>query len=86
MNNISICIIGRKTKDFTEHLTVIRKIEGLKVLKRRNKPFYDITGDINGDDNIATMREALEYMLNNCGAEIEIKDAELRQVFFDMLK
>ena len=86
MNNIDICVICRKTKDLTDRLTVIRSIEGLKVLKRRNKPFYDITGSIAEDSDLATMRQALEYLLNHCGAQIEIKDDELRQAFYEMLK
>ena len=86
MNNISICVICRKSKELTEQLTTIRRIEGLKVLKQRNKPFYDITGSIAADSDLTTMRQTLEYLLNNCGAQIEIKDDELRQVFFEMLK
>ena len=42
MKNIRVCVIGRKTKDFIAEINSIRKIEGIKVLKRRNKPFYDI--------------------------------------------
>ena len=49
MSNIEICVIGRKTPDFTSHLAEIRHISGLKVLKRRNKPFYDITGSLDHD-------------------------------------
>ena len=86
MNNISICVICRKSKELTDNLTTIKSIEGLKVLKRRNKPFYDITGSIAADSDLTTMRQTLEYLLNNCGAQIEIKDDELRQVFFEMLK
>lgn len=86
MNNIDICVICRKSKDLTNNLTVIRNIEGLKVLKRRNKPFYDITGSIAADSDLATMRQALEYLLNHCGAQIEINDDKLRQVFYEMLK
>ena len=86
MNNIDICVIGRKTADFTEHLTVIRKIEGLKVVKRRNKPFYDIRGDITNNNDLSAMAKALQYMLNNCEAEIEIKDDNLRQTILDMVR
>ena len=86
MNNISICVICRKSKALTDQLTVIRSISGIKVLKRRNKPFYDITGSIAADSDLATMRQTLEYLLNHGGAQIEIQDDELRQVFFEMLK
>lgn len=86
MNNIDICVIGRKTEDFTAHLTVIRKIEGLKVVKRRNKPFYDITGDITNNNDLTAMAAALQYMLNHCEAEIEIKDDNLRQTILDMVR
>ena len=86
MNNIDICVIGRKTADFTAHLTVIRSKEGLKVVKRRNKPFYDITGDITNKSDLTAMAEALQYMLNHCEAEIEIKDDSLRQTILDMVR
>ena len=86
MNNIDICVIGRRTKDFTEHLTIIRGINGLRVVKRRNKPFYDITGDITNRVDLNTMAEALQYMLNHCEAELEIKDEALRQTVFDLIK
>lgn len=86
MNNINICIICRKSKDLTDNLTTIKRIDGLKVLKRRNKPFYDITGNITRSDDIATMRQALIYLLNHCEAQIEIKDDELRQAFYEMLR
>ena len=85
MNNIDICLIGRKTPDFTAHLTVIRSIEGLKVVKRRNKPFYDIKGDITNND-LTAMAKVLQYMLNYCEAEIEIKDDDLRQIIVNMVK
>ncbi len=86
MNNISICVICRKSKELTDNLTVIKGIEGLKVLKRRNKPFYDITGSIAADSDLNTMRQTLKDLLNHCGAQIEIQDEELRQLFFELLK
>ena len=86
MSNIDICVIGRRTPDFTEHLTIIRGISGLKVVKRRNKPFYDITGDITNKADLAAMAEAIKYMLVHCGAELEIKDDELRQTVLDLVK
>ena len=86
MNNISICVICRKSKELTDNLTIIKRIEGLKVLKRRNKPFYDITGSIAADSDLTTMRQTLKDLLNQCGAQIEIQDDELRQVFFELLK
>ena len=86
MSNIEMCIVGRRTPDFTTQLTTIRKIEGLKVVKRRNKPFYDITGYINKQDDLKTMVDAIKYMLVNCEAELDIKDEHLRQVVFDMIK
>lgn len=81
-----MCIIGRKTPDFTEHLTIIRKIDGIKVVKRRNKPFYDITGNISKQEDITAMAETIKYLLNNCEAELNIKDEQLQQVIFDMIK
>lgn len=86
MNNIDICVIGRKTPDFTEHLTIIRGISGLKVVKRRNKPFYDITGAVTNDNDLSAMADAIKYMLVHCGAELEIKDDELRQIVLDLVK
>lgn len=86
MSYIDMCIIGRRTPDFTAHLTIIRKINGLKVMKRRNKPFYDITGNVSKQEDIAAMAEAIKYLLNNCEAELDIKDEHLRQVVFDMIK
>ena len=86
MNNIDICVICRKSKELTEQLAVIRNIEGLKVLKQRNKPFYDITGKITSKQDFAAMAEALQYMLNHCEAELDIKDEGLRQTVFDMIK
>ena len=86
MNNIDICVIGRKTQDFTEHLTIIRHIDGLKVVKRRNKPFYDITGEITSKQDFAAMAEALQYMLNHCEAELDIKDKDLQRAILEMFK
>ena len=86
MNNISICVICRKSKELTDNLTIIKSIEGLKVLKRRNKPFYDITGSVAADSDLTTMRQTLKDLLNHCGAQIEIQDEELRQLFFELLK
>ena len=85
MNNIDICVIGRKTADFTAHLTVIRKIEGLKVVKRRNKPFYDITGDITNNNDLTAMAAALQYMLNHCEAELDIKDKDLQRAILEII-
>ena len=76
--NIHICVIGCKTKDFTAHLADIRQIDGLKVLKRRNKPFYDITGDIQSEQAFNVMSAALSYLMTHCEAELEINDAALR--------
>lgn len=78
MNNIEICVIGRKTPDFTSHLAEIRHISGLKVLKRRNKPFYDITGSVSNAADFALMGRALSYLIANCGAELEINDKDLQ--------
>ena len=86
MNNIDICVIGRKTPDFTEQLTIIRGISGLKVVKRRNKPFYDITGAVTNDNDLSAMADAIKYMLVHCGAELEIKDDGLRQTMLDLVK
>ena len=78
MTNIQICVIGRKTQDFTSQITAIRKIDGLKVLKRRNKPFYDITGNVSNNADFARMGQALSYLIANCDAELEINDKELQ--------
>ena len=78
MSSIDICVIGRKTPDFTNHLAEIRHISGLKVLKRRNKPFYDITGSLDNAADFAAMGRALSYLIANCGAELEIKDKDLQ--------
>lgn len=86
MSMIDMCIIGRKTPDFTEHLMIIRKIEGLKVTKRRNKPFYDITGEVTKQDDITAMAEAIKYMLNHCEAELDIKDKQLQEKILDLIK
>ena len=86
MNNIDICVIGRKTPDFIAHLTIIRHIGGLKVVKRRNKPFYDITGEITSNQDFAAMAEALQYMLNHCEAELDIKDKDLQRAILEMFK
>ena len=85
MNNIDICVIGRKTPDFTEHLTIIRHISGLKVIKRRNKPFYDITGEIASNADFNTMAEALQYMLTHCEAELDIKDKDLQRAILEII-
>lgn len=79
MMKIEMCVIGFKNKDFTNHLTEIRKIKGLKVLKRRNKPFYDISGEIEADADLAAMGTALSYLLTHCNAELEINDDDLRE-------
>ena len=86
MSNIDICVIGRKTQDFTAHLTIIRHISGLKVVKRRNKPFYDITGELTSKQDFAAMAEALQYMLNHCEAELDIKDKDLQRAILEMFK
>ena len=85
MSNIDICVIGRRTPDFTEHLTIIRHISGLKVVKRRNKPFYDITGEITSKQDFAVMAEALQYMLNHCEAELDIKDKDLQRAILEII-
>lgn len=82
MNNINICVSGCKTKDFTAHLAIIRGISGLKVMKRRNKPFYDITGAVATETDFRTMEDALSYLLTYCEAEIEINDPALRDIIF----
>lgn len=79
MLKIEMCVIGFKNKDFTNRLTDIRKIKGLKVLKRRNKPFYDISGAIETDADFAAMGAALSYLLTHCNAELEINDDDLRE-------
>ena len=85
MMNIEICVIGRKTPDFTEQLAIIRRIEGLNVLKRRNKPFYDITGCVKNDADFSAMSETLSSLITNCGAELEIKDKILQDKIFKLL-
>ena len=85
MSYINMCIIGRKTPDFTAHLKIIRKIDGLKVIKRRNKPFYDITGVLTNKQDFAAMAEALQYMLNHCEAELDIKDKDLQRAILEII-
>lgn len=85
MTKIEICVIGFKTKEFVEHLTAIRQIDGLKVLKRRNKPFYDITGQLTTEGQFKTMGAELRYLFNNCDAQLEINDNALRERIFDIL-
>ena len=75
---IDICVICRKTPEFLSHLTAIRKIDGVKVLKRRNKPFYDITGIVGNEKDFALMSQTLSYLIANCGAELIIDDTELQ--------
>ena len=82
MSNINICVIGWKSKELTAYLGNIRHIEGLKVLKRRNKPFYDITGELTSQQDYNKMIAALNSILCECGAEIEIIDDELRDKVF----
>ena len=82
MANINICVIGWKSKELTTYLAAIRNIQGLKVLKRRNKPFYDITGDLATQQDYNRMIEALSNILSECGAEIEINDDDLRAKIF----
>lgn len=86
MNNIDICVIGRKTDDFTAQLTVIKRISGLKVVKRRNKPFYDIKGNVANQQDLHAMAEALQYLLNHCEAELDIKDKDLQQAILNLVK
>ncbi len=85
MTSINICVIGRKTKDFTDQLAIIRQIDGLKVLKRRNKPFYDITGSVKDDTDFALMGKSLSSLITNCGAELEINDKQLQDRIFRIL-
>lgn len=85
MTNIDICVIGRKTPDFTQQLTIIRNIDGLKVLKRRNKPFYDITGYVKDDADFALMGKTLSSLITDCGAELEINDKQLQERVFSLL-
>lgn len=85
MTTIDICVIGRKTKDFTDQLAIIRHIDGLKVLKRRNKPFYDITGSVKDDTDFALMGKSLSSLITNCGAELEINDKQLQDRIFRIL-
>ncbi len=85
MNSIDICVIGRKTPDFVEQLAIIRHIDGLKVLKRRNKPFYDITGIVKDDTDFALMGRTLSNLITNCGAELEISDKQLQDRIIRML-
>jgi hypothetical protein len=80
MKNIRVCVIGRKTKDFIAEINSIRKIEGIKVLKRRNKPFYDIAGELNTDDDFNLLCKHLHYLIMNCEAEIEVEDKDLQNV------
>lgn len=82
MTNINICVISWKSKELTAHLANIRRIQGLKVLKRRNKPFYDITGELATQQDYNKMIAALSNILTDCGAEIEIKDEALRDKVF----
>ena len=85
MTTIDICVIGRKTKDFTDQLAIIRHIDGLTVLKRRNKPFYDITGTVKDDADFALMGKSLSSLITDCGAELEINDKQLQDRVFRML-
>jgi len=85
MNNIELCVIGRKSADFTAHLAVIRQINGLKVLKRRNKPFYDVSGTLNDEPLFLRMCGELSYLMNNCDAQIEIQDEQLRDKIVKLL-
>ena len=82
MTNINICVISWKSKELTAHLANIRRIQGLKVLKRLNKPFYDITGELATQQDYNKMIVALSNILTDCGAEIEIKDEALRDKVF----
>ncbi len=85
ITNIEICVIGRKSKQFEEQLTQIKKIKGVKVLKRRNKPFYDIKGSVN-DSDFAAMGEPLSALVSDCEAVLEIGNSELRQNVLRMIE
>ena len=79
MNNIELCVIGRTTPAFTSHLNSIRRISGLKVVKRRNKPFYDVRGSLDSDAAFRAMCNELSFLITNCEAEIEITDKTLQE-------
>ena len=78
MADIRLCVIGRSTDEFSIQIKSIRQIQGLKVQKRRNKPFYDVSGNI-GPADIEVMTAALAHLLTKCGAELEIADKALEQ-------
>ncbi len=85
ITNIEICVIGRKSKQFEEQLTAIKKIQGVRVLKRRNKPFYDIKGSVD-DNSFAAMGEPLSALVSDCEAVLEISNSELRQSVLRMIE
>jgi hypothetical protein len=76
---IQICVICSNDKQFIRYLTTIRKIAGVKVLKRRSKPFYDITGELTQENDFLKLGTALAKMLDECQAQIAIPDPELKQ-------
>ena len=82
---INICIICRKTSEFIDHLAVLRGIDGIKVLKRRNKPFYDITGTIGSESDFRLIGQTLSYLITNCGAELVIDDTLSNIIFVPLL-
>ena len=83
--NIEMCVIGRKSKQFEEQLIAIKKIQGVKVLKRRNKPFYDIKGCVD-DNSLNAMAEPLSTLISDCGAVLEIGNSDLRQEIFRLIE
>lgn len=85
MADIRLCVIGRNTNEFSIQIKSIRQIQGIKVQKRRNKPFYDVSGNV-GPADIEVMTAALARLLTNCGAELEIEDKELEQKIIGLVE
>lgn len=83
--DINICLIGCKSKDFIEHLAIIRHIDGIKVLKRRKKPFYDITGVIDSEETFLKLGNVLSYLITECEAELAIDNDDLRHKIFEIV-
>lgn len=82
---IKFCVIGSSSRAFTAHITSIRKIEGVKVIKRRNKPFYDVSGNIDA----AAFKDvgiSLALLMDECGAQLEIPDEQTKTELLAIIK
>lgn len=88
MKCIKFDIASFYSEALENNLKQLRKINGVKVMKRRSKPFYDITIDNTFDEekDLQGLVEVLARLMIEADISIGGEDEEARKMLIEKIK